>query len=70
MNPKPLLEEPACVPVKLSKLPFATVSIQIGEERVSFRVIRWNSRKLMVRGKAQAASTIGRRVALILEAML
>ena len=70
LNPDPLPDESPYVAPKLPKLPFATVTIRCGKEFVSFRVHRWDAKRLLCRGKAQSASTIGRRVALCLEASL
>ena len=70
LNPQPLPDEPEYVAPKLARQKFATVSIACGDERVTFRVSRWNDKLLIFRGKAQAASTIGRRVALALDAIL
>lgn len=57
-------------PPKLHRLKFATVSLQCGSERRSFRVTRYDARRFLALGRIQAASTIGRRVALVLEALL
>ena len=70
LNPEPLPDEPPNVAPKLPKQPFATVTIKCGAESVSFRVHRWDAKRLLCRGKVQASSTIGRRVALCLEAAL
>lgn len=55
---------------KLLKLKFALVTIRCGQEYRSFRVHRWDGKRLFALGKVQAASTIGRRVALVLDAIL
>lgn len=70
LNPELLPDEPAAVAPKLPRLKFATVTIRCGRESVSFRVVRWDARKLLCRGKVQASSTVGRRVALCLDAIL
>ena len=62
--------EPATKRDKLPTLKTATVSIRCGAESISFRVMRYDAKRLLMRGKAQAATTIGRRVALVLEAVL
>lgn len=70
MNPQTLADEPDYVPPILPKIPSVKVTIESSSETVSFRVIRYDARRLMMRGKAQAASTIGKRVALVLESQL
>ena len=70
LNPEPLPNEPPYVATKLPKLPFATVTIRCGSESVSFRVHRWDAKRLICLGKVQAASTIGRRVSLALDSAL
>lgn len=55
---------------KLPKLKFALVTIRCGLEYRSFRVHRWDAKSLLALGKVQAASTIGKRIALALEAIL
>ena len=70
MNPQPLPDEEEYVPPILPKLKFATVSIRCGSESISFRVYRADAERLICRGKAQAPSSIGRRVALILDSQL
>ena len=62
--------EPPCKPAKLPRLPFVTISLQCGAERRSFRVHRYDSKRLLALGKVQAASTIGKRIALAIDALL
>jgi hypothetical protein len=62
--------ESAFLAPKFPKLKHATVTIECGSERVSFRVIRYDEKRLMMRGKAQASATIGKRIALVLAAVL
>lgn len=66
----PTAESPAGNVFVPAKLKHATVSIRCGNESVSFQVFRFDEKRLVMRGKAQAASSIGRRVALVLEAVL
>jgi hypothetical protein len=70
LNPAPLPDEPPYVELKLPKLLFATVTIRCGKESISFRVHKWDEKRLLCLGKIQAASSIGRRVALCLDAAL
>ena len=70
LNPEPPPDEPEYVAPMLPRVKFATFSIAIGRERISFRVSRFSPKKLVCRGRIQAASSIGRRIALTLEAML
>lgn len=70
LNPDPLPDEPAWTSAKLAPEKFATVTLACGTERISFRVHRFDAKRLLARGKAQAASSIGRRIALTLEALL
>ena len=69
LNPDPLPDEPEHVATKLPPAKFATVSIRCGAESVTFRVHRIGD-KMLMRGKIQAASSVGRRIALVLEAVL
>lgn len=62
-------EESATLPPRV-KLKYATVTIRCGTESVSFRVYRFDVKRLMMRGRVQAPSTIGRRVALVLDSVL
>ena len=66
----PSQAEPHTAPPIPSRPPHVTVALACGGERVSFRVSRYDHRRLFTRGKAQSAATIGRRIALALEAML
>lgn len=70
MEPVDLPDEPKYIAPKLPKLKTATVSIRIGRESISFQVFRFDATRLFCRGKAQAASTIGKRIALILDSQL
>lgn len=70
LNPEPLPDEPEWIAPKLPPLKFATVSIRCGSESITFRVHRYDRSRLICRGKAQAASSIGRRVAMILDSQL
>lgn len=63
-------DEPNWTPINLPSPKFATVSIRCGSESISFRVMRFDEKRLMTRGKVQAASTIGKRVALVLDHVL
>lgn len=63
-------EEPKFRAPILPRLKFATVSIRIGSEAATFRVHRWNEKQLFALGKPQVASTIGKRVALVLQNLL
>lgn len=62
--------EPKWTPPKLRRAKFVTVSLQCGSERRSFRVHRYDGKRLLALGKVQAASTVGRRVALVLDSLL
>lgn len=53
-----------------SKKYFATISISCRGKSQRFRVIRFDERRFIALGKVQAASSIGKRIALALEAML
>lgn len=55
---------------KLPRLNFVTISLQCGADRRTFRVHRYDAKRFLALGKVQAASTIGRRIAIVLEAML
>lgn len=57
-------------PDEINPCRYATVSIRIGRESSSFRVFRFDETRLVMRGKAQAASTIGKRIALVLENLI
>lgn len=70
LNQDSMPEEPPCVAPKLPPVKSATVTIRCGSESVSFRVSRWDEKKLMMRGVRQAPSRIGKRVALVLDAIL
>lgn len=70
LNPEPIPDEPPYVAPKMPLLKFATVTIRCGNEFVSFRVSRWDDKQLMMRGVRQAASRIGKRVAIVLDAVL
>ncbi len=61
--------EPKWKAPKLTRLPFVAISLECGKDRRSFRVIRYGKRFLAL-GKIQAASSIGKRIALVLEALL
>lgn len=65
VDPEPKWRHP-----KLAGLPFVTVTLECGPERRSFRVHRYDGKRLIALGKIQAASSIGRRVALTLDAIL
>lgn len=62
--------DPHWKPPKLPRLPFVPISIGAGKDRRTFRVIRYDARRFLALGKIQAASTIGKRIALVLEAIL
>lgn len=50
---------------------FVTVAIyRRGEKGEKFRVIRYDGKRFLALGRIQAASSIGRRVALVLDAIL
>jgi hypothetical protein len=70
LNPGPLPDEGKAPEQDLPAVPYAAVSIRIGKERISFRVQRWDAKTLMLKGKRMAASSIGKRIALVLENML
>ena len=55
---------------KLPRLPFVAISLQCGKERRTFRVIRYDAKRFLALGKVQAAATIGKRIALAIEALL
>jgi hypothetical protein len=67
---EPLPDEPAYVGPVLPRANYATVSIRCGKESICVRVYRHDDKRLLLRGKPQAASTIGKRLALVLEAVL
>lgn len=62
--------EPKWKAPKLPRLPFIPISIGAGKDRRTFRVIRYDAKRFLALGKIQAASTIGKRIALVLEALL
>ena len=62
--------EPKWTAPKSPTPPFATISIQIGADRRAFRVVRWDEKRFIALGKVQAASSIVRRLALMMEALL
>jgi len=61
---------PESVKPFVPRVKFGTVSIRIGDESRTFRVTRWDASRLFALGKPQAASTIGKRIALTLENLL
>jgi len=63
-------EEIASAPFIPAKIKHATVSIRCGDESVSFQVFRLDEKRLVMRGKAQAASSIGKRITLLLDSQL
>jgi len=65
-----LPDEPEYIAPKLPKPKTATVSIRCGSEAITFQVFRFDEKRLVCRGRAQAASTIGKRIALILDSQL
>ena len=68
-NADPAPEQPWTAPATKPP-PFATISIQIGRERRAFRVTRYDEKRFIALGKVQAASSIVKRLQLLLEAML
>lgn len=65
-----LPDEPEWIAPKPPKLKHATVSIRCGNESVSLQVFRFDTKRLVMRGKVQAPSTIGKRIALLLDSQL
>jgi hypothetical protein len=70
LNPEPLPDEDNAPELVLPAQKFATVTIRCGAESVSFRVSRWDEKTLMMRGVRQVPNRIGKRVALVLDAVL
>ena len=66
----PLPDQPRSASPVPARVKTATVSIRCGKDSLSFRVFRWDEKKLCVRGQARAASWIGKVVAVALEGIL
>lgn len=66
---EPQPEQPF-TPAKLSRLDYVTITLRHKRQTLLFRVHRWNAKRFLVRGRFQAASRIGRIVAVALEGLL